>query len=255
MKKDEMKKHVLFAAFEAVPFFKSGGLGDVAGTLPHYLNNEKFETRLILPKLWCIDEKYRNMMEFKTFFYVPLGWRREYCGLFELKYKNLKVYFLDNEYYFKRDRAYGYYDDGERIAYFSKAVVEAIEYLDWRVDILHCNDWHTALSTVFLREQYMGIEAFRNIKTVFNIHNIKFQGQFSDFCLYDILGLEHSPAERQMCIYNKYSKKREAVNYMRGALHYSDRIVAVSPTYANEIKYSIIIIGENMKDQILSGEY
>ena len=227
--------HVLYASFEAVPFFKSGGLGEVAGSLPYFLNGSDFEVRVILPKLSLIPQEYQEKMVFKTSFTVPLGWRSVYCGLFEMKYKGLTYYFLDNEYYFHRNKAYGEFDDGERIAYFSKALLEAIEYMGWRVDILHCNDWHTAMSTVFLREHYNHLPDFNRIKTVFTIHNLKFQGQYDDAIMSDILGLSGTPAEPQMSVYNKYGK-REAVNYLLGAISYSDRITTVSPTYSEEIK-------------------
>ena len=220
---------VLFAAFECVPFYKSGGLGDVAGSLPGYLNNRSCEVRVILPKLSAIPAKYTSQMEFIKSFDVLLGWRKQYCGLFRLKFNGLTYYFLDNEYYFKRFNVYGEFDDGERIAFFSKALLEAIQHMDdFAPDILHCNDWHTALSPVFLREFYMQAEKYRKIKTVFTIHNLKFQGQFAKFVFDDILGLKGSPAEHQMCL-------KDTVNFMAGGVHYTDWITTVSPSYADEI--------------------
>ena len=223
------KMQVLFAAFECVPFYKSGGLGDVAGSLPSYLNNASCEARVILPKLSAIPAKYTSQMEFVESFEVYLGWRKQYCGLFRMKFGGLTYYFLDNEYYFRRFHVYGEFDDGERIAFFSKAVLEAILHMDdFAPDVLHCNDWHTALSPVFLREFYMQSEKHKNIKTVFTIHNLKFQGQYGKFVFDDILGLKGTPAESQMCL-------EDSVNYMAGGVHYTDWITTVSPSYADEI--------------------
>ena len=147
---------VLFCAFEAEPFVKTGGLGDVAGSLPIYAKNEDYDVRVILPKLSAIPEQFRAAMQPVTSFEVELSWRRQYCGLLSLEHRGVTFYFLDNEYYFKRANVYGEYDDGERIAFFSKAILEAIRHMpDFTPDILHCNDWHTALTPVYLREQYM----------------------------------------------------------------------------------------------------
>ena len=160
------KLGVLFAAFEAVPFMKTGGLGDVAGSLPQALVKENCDIRVIMPKFGGIPQQYKDQMTHVTEFYVPLGWRNQYCGIEKLTHKGVIYYFVDNEYYFNRGGAYGYFDDGERIAFFSKALVEAIQYLDFDVDILHANDWHTALSPVFLREFYRGMEKYDRIKTI-----------------------------------------------------------------------------------------
>ena len=229
--KNEAKKpiNILFASFEAEPFMKTGGLGDVAGTLPSYIQGAGFDIRVILPKLSVIPEKYRAKMEPIACFDVQLSWRKQYCGLLTLKHKGVTYYFLDNEYYFKRDRVYGDYDDGERIAFFSKAILESILHMpDFMPDILHCNDWHTALTPVYLREKFMGIPGFDKMKTVFTIHNLKFQGVFPGSVLGDVLGLHDCPAAGQL-MYG------DAVNYMQGAIRYSDRLTTVSPTYAEEI--------------------
>lgn len=236
------KLRVLFAAFEAVPFMKTGGLGDVAGSLPQALNKAGCEARVILPKFGTISEAYKAKMTHVTDFYVPLGWRNQYCGIEKLTHKGVVYYFVDNEYYFNREGAYGFYDDGERIAFFSKAVVECLQYLDdFKCDILHCNDWHTALSPVFLREFYRGIELYDNIKTVFTVHNLKFQGQMSDYVLGDILGLAGIPAAADQLRSDRYS-----VNFMRGALCYSDILTTVSNTYVEEIQRPFF--GEHMDD-------
>lgn len=224
------KKKILFAAFEATPFSKTGGLGDVAGSLPSYIKNDDYDVRVILPKLSAIPEEYQSKMKFVTNYEVPLGWRSQYCGLFKLRKGGVTYYFLDNEYYFKRDKVYGDFDDGERVAYFAKAVLETVRYIgsSFMPDIIHCNDWHTALIPVFLHEHYRNALGFDRIKTVFTIHNLKFQGQYDKFVTGDILGLQNSPAGPQMV-------HDDAVNYMQGAVIYADAVTTVSPTYADEI--------------------
>ena len=231
---------VLFAAFEASPFIKTGGLGDVAGALPRYLNDIGVETRLIMPLFSTIKEEYKKKMVKVSEFYVPFSWRNQYLGLYELKSGNTIIYFLDNEYYFKRDKAYGYFDDGERIAFFSKALLEALEYMDFSPEILHLNDWHTALSAVYLREMYQGLEKFRKLKTIFTVHNLKFQGKFDPNMIKDPLDLErYENARRQLL-------QKDAVNFMMGALNYADCITTVSPTYAEEVKNSFF--GEGLEE-------
>ena len=225
------KMNVLFAAFEATPFIKTGGLGDVAGSLPSALKYPACEVRVILPKLRQIPQQYHDQMQFLTSFGVPLGWRTQHCGVFTLKLGKIQYYFLDNEYYFYRDNAYGYGDDCERAAYFSKAVLETLQHIDFAPDIIHAHDWHTALVPVFLREHYRGMERYDRIRTVFTIHNLKFQGICWRFYLGDILGLyECKNAYDQLCWGD------DAINFMQGALYYSDYITTVSPTYAGEIR-------------------
>ena len=236
----EQKINILFAAFEANPFMKTGGLGDVAGALPLYLNDMGVETRVIMPLFSSIKEEYRKDMELIAEFKVPFSWRNQYLGLHKLKYKNTIFYFLDNEYYFKRDKAYGYFDDGERIAFFSKALLESIIYMDYKPDILHLNDWHTALSAVYLREMYQGLEDFRKLKTIFTVHNLKFQGKFDPKMLDDPLDLARYPDARRQLL------QKDAVNFMLGALNYADCITTVSPTYAEEVKNAFF--GEGLED-------
>jgi len=219
---------ILFASAECLPFFKSGGLGDVAGSLPGYVEGANYDIRVVLPKLSQIPEKFVKKMEFVTSFGVPLSWRICHCGLFRMRYKGVTYYFLDNEYYFNRWNAYGEFDDGERFAFFSKAIIESISYMDFEPDILHCNDWHTALAPVYLREFYHN-DMYDKIRTVFTIHNLKFQGIFSDRLLGDVLGLEGTPAEGQLRVANG------AISYMQAACLYSDRVTTVSPSYAEEI--------------------
>ena len=223
------KAKVLFATFEAVPFVKTGGLGDVGGSLPGALNKAGAEVRVILPKFATIPQRYRDAMTHVTDFYVELGWRRQYCGIEMLEYNGVIWYFVDNEYYFGRSYPYGFFDDGERIAFFSKAVCECVRHLDFKPDVLHCNDWHTALSPVFLRELYQGLEEYEHIKTVYTVHNLKFQGKFADSMFGDVLGLGDCPAAAGQLL------EPGCVNFMRGALCYSDRLTTVSPTYAEEV--------------------
>lgn len=228
------KLGVLFATFEAVPFVKTGGLGDVAGSLPAALNREGCDARVIMPLLSCIPWEFRERMEHVCDFYFNLSWRNLYCGIEKLEYNGVVYYFVDNKYYFDRGGAYGYFDDGERMAYLSKAVVECIQYLpDFTVDVLHCNDWHVALAPVFLREFFQQSELYRRIKTVFTVHNLKFQGQMSAFMLGDVLGLDDKPAAvSQLRVDN------DSISFLRGALNYSDAITTVSETYSGEIQNS-----------------
>jgi len=223
---------VLFAGFEGDPFIKTGGLGDVIGSLPAALNQAGCEVRVVLPKLSVIPEKYTSKMRFITSYAVPLSWRQQHCGLFALEHNGVTFYFLDNEFYFKRDSVYGYDDDGERIAFFAKAVCESIQYIEreehFAPDMLHCHDWHTALSPVFLREHYNHLDLYKRIKTVFTIHNLKFQGQFDAGMIDYVLGLGGTPAEPQLRQWNQ-------INMMQAAVLYSDYVTTVSPTYAEEI--------------------
>ena len=225
------KTKVLFAAFEAAPFFKTGGLGEVAGSLPAAVKKEGFDIRLMLPKLASLPEKFAKKLTHVAHFQVPVGWRWQYCGIEQLKYKNMVYYFLDNEYYFKRERPYGFGDDAERIAFFAKAVLEALQYLreDFFPDILHCNDWHTALTPVFLREQYMAAPGYGDIRTIFSIHNLKFQGRYSALLLGDLLGLWGNNTAVPQLLHDG------DLNYICGGANYADRLLTVSPTYAEEI--------------------
>lgn len=223
---------VLFASFEAMPFLKTGGLGDVAGSLPKALKKEGYDVRVVLPKVSCIPDKYKSKMKHIKDFYFPLSWRSVYCGIEEYTLKGITYYFIDNEYYFRRDGIYGYFDDGERMAYFSKAICEIIPYIpNFNCRILHCNDWHTALAPVFLRECYRNQPIYDRIRSIFTVHNIKFQGQMSDYVLGDILGLSQIPAANAQLHIN-----HDTINFMKGALSYSDLISTVSPSYAQEIQ-------------------
>lgn len=237
--------NILYAAFEATPFVKTGGLGDVAGSLPGALQNAGCNIRVILPKLRQIPGEYREQMKPLCTFNVPLGWRNQYCGIETLTLGNIHYYFVDNEYYFARENAYGYGDDCERAAYFAKAILESLQHLpDFTPDIIHINDWHTALVPVFLHEQYGALPEYRRIKTVITIHNLKFQGICGDYALGDLLGLHQCEnAARQL------HWGYDAINFLQGALYYADYITTVSPTYAREICTQAY--GETM-DEILS---
>ena len=233
MSDNPRKMNVVFASAEAAPFVKTGGLGDVAGSLPAALQNAGANVIVMVPLYGTISDVYKNKMEHVAEFYVSLGWRNEYCGLERLVHKGVTYLFVDNKRYFDRDYPYGFFDDGERFAFFSKAITESLQHLPdgFRPDILHCNDWHTALAPVFLREFYQGIPLYENVSTIFSIHNIAFQGQFSAKVLEDICGLAHIPAAAF-----QLTCGHDAVNFMQGALNYSDAITTVSPTYAGEIQ-------------------
>ncbi len=220
---------VLFVASEANPYLGSGGLADVIGSLPKALaQNGKFDVRVVMPLYGDIEEKYRSQMRFLTNFNVPLAWRNQYCGVFTLKADGVTFYFIDNEYYFKRSGLYGFYDDGERFAFFSKAALEMMAHLDYYPEIMHCHDWQTALSVIYLKTLYAGRYGYDHIKTLFTIHNVEYQGKFGYDCLGDLFGLPESvkPAlDYDGCL-----------NVMKGAIEFSDRFSTVSRMYANEIK-------------------
>ncbi len=223
---EEPRIRVLFAASEVAPFAASGGLADVAGSLPIALNEKGCDVRVILPLYEKVSAEWRAKMKFLTYFFVPLGWRSLYCGVFELQDRGVTYYFLDNEYYFKRPALYGHYDDGERYGYFSKAVLEALDRIDFYPDIIHCNDWQTALIPVYLRD-YRSRDKFRNIKTLFTIHNIQFQGMYDGYILGSLFGLPESDLPLMTW--------GNCINLMKGAIELADKVNTVSPTYAKEI--------------------
>lgn len=233
MPQTSKKMQIVFASAECAPFVKTGGLGDVAGSLPAALVRAGAEVIVMVPKYATIKDEYKAQMEHFSDFYVSLGWRNEYCGLEKLEHDGVTYMFIDNERYFARDYPYGFFDDGERFAFFSKAITESLQHLPtgFECDILHCNDWQTALAPVFLREFYQGLPLYDRVKTVFSIHNVAFQGQFSDTVMEDILGVAHIPAAASQLRCDACS-----INYMLGALRYADAITTVSPTYAAEIQ-------------------
>jgi starch synthase len=221
---------VLFAVSECGPFAKSGGLADVAGSLPKELKSLGTDVRVMLPKYGSIAESYKSKMKKIKEFTVPVGWRNQYCGIEELRYKDVTYYFIDNEYYFKRDGLYGYFDDGERFAYFNRAVLEALAHLDFYPDVLHCHDWHTAMIPFLLRMEYYNRKGYGLIRTVFTIHNLQFQGIFPKETLGDLLGLDYK------LFHPEHLEFFGNINFMKGALVAADKITTVSPTYKQEIQ-------------------
>lgn len=223
-------KKILFVGAEAMPFAASGGLGDVLGSLPAALKaagGEHIDVRVVMPLYGAVSDKYRKEMTFIKSFEVKLAWRRQYCGVFALQKEGVIYYFLDNEYYFKRDSLYGSFDDGERFAFFSLAAVEMLRQLDYYPDILHAHDWQAALSLVYLNRKYRFMEGYGNIRTVFTIHNIEYQGQYDFSILGDVFSL--SPADRALMEYDG------CINLMKAAIECADRVTTVSPRYAEEI--------------------
>ncbi len=218
---------VLYAASEALPFIASGGLGDVAGSLPQALRKRLIGCRVVLPMYDTIKQELKDTMKFITHISVPVAWRRQYCGIFEAKHNGVIYYLIDNQYYFKRDTIYGHYDDAERFAFFSRAVLEIIPYIDFKPDIIHCNDWQTALTPVYYSAMYANSPGYENIKTIFTIHNIQYQGVYGKELLEDVLGI---PADKASLL--EYDG---CINFMKGAIECADKVTTVSPSYADEI--------------------
>ncbi len=227
MGKERVNMKILYAASEARPFIASGGLADVAGSLPKAIRSKQHQCRVVLPLYGTMKPEDRAKLTFITSFQLQLSWRSQYCGIFQANEQGVVYYFIDNEYYFKRGSLYGHGDDAERFAFFSKAVLEMLNYIDYEPDIINCNDWQTALVPVFLRCFYMGSERHRRLKTVFTIHNIQYQGQFG----MDILGYTLGLPSYQAGIL-EYGG---CINYMKGAIETCDMVTTVSPTYAQEI--------------------
>lgn len=226
-----MKKNVLFVSSEAVPFIKTGGLADVAGSLPKYFDKEKYDVRVMLPKYLCIPEKFRNQMQYVNHFYMDLAWRSQYVGVLQMEYDGVQYYFIDNEFYFAGPKPYGYiHEDIEKFAFFSKAALSAMPLLNFKPDIVHCHDWQTGLIPVYMKERFHDGEFFRNMKSVMTIHNLKFQGVWNLKKVKDITGLPP---------YFFTSDKLEAygdANYLKGGIVYADAVTTVSNSYAEEIK-------------------
>ncbi len=224
-------KKVLFVASESVPFIKTGGLADVVGSLPKYFDKEEYDVRVILPKYQCMKEEWKNQMKYKAHFYMNLAWRTQYVGVLELEYEGIPFYFIDNEYYFSGMQPYGnIYEDVEKFAFFSKAVLSALPTLDFKPDIIHCHDWQTGLIPVFLKDRFRDNEFYWNIRSIMTIHNLKFQGIWDIKTIRDITGLPEyyfTP--------DKLEFKKDA-NYLKGGIVYADLVTTVSRTYAEEIK-------------------
>ena len=228
---------ILFAASEVAPFIKTGGLADVAGSLPQALAAAGHEVKVILPLYEGIGQEWREQMTFLKYFNVTLAWRQVYCGVFQLEREGVTYWFIDNEYYFKRWQMYGHFDDCERFAYFSRAIIETPGQLDWAPDIIHCNDWQTALVPVYLLEEKYRIPQLGGARTVFTIHNIEYQGRYGSQTLKDLFGLNAGYLNPHMLEYHG------DVNLMKGAIYASDYVTTVSPTYADELQYSFYAHG------------
>jgi starch synthase len=223
------KKKILFVASEAMPFIASGGLAEVIGSLPKSLNKiSDYDIRVIIPLYSDIQQEKRALLKYEGHIYIPLAWRNQYCGIFSTVFEGVKIYFIDNEYYFKRPGLYGYYDDAERFAFFSKSVLEIMPFIDFYPDIIHSNDWHTALVPIYLKTIYSYKNEYKNIKSVFTIHNIEYQGKYSTELLEDVFGI--SKENLNLLEYNGL------INLMKGAIECSEVFTTVSPNYAKEIK-------------------
>ena len=229
--------NILFAASEVAPFIKTGGLADVAGSLPQALAAQGHDVRVVLPLYEGIGQQWREQMTFLFHYNIILAWRTPYCGVFELKRDGVTYYFIDNEFYFKRKSIYGHYDDGERFAYFSRSVIELCGHLDWHPDVIHANDWQCALVPIYLLEARYYIPQLNGTRSVFTIHNIEYQGRYGHEVLTDLFGLDESYFNEKMVAY--YGD----VNLMKGAIYAADFTTTVSPTYANELQYDFYAHG------------
>ncbi|MGG7060227.1 glycogen synthase GlgA [Clostridium nigeriense] len=221
---------ILFVASESHPFIKTGGLGDVIGALPVALKELGEDVRVVIPNYRDINEEIKSNLKYIGNFNVNVGWRNQYCGILEYEYEGVMFYLLDNEYYFKRGGLYGYYDDGEKFAFFSRAVVEFLKYIDWTPDILHCNDWQTSMVPVLHKLEYINDDKFKDIKTLLSIHNLFFKGIFSPEVLPELFGYDYE------AFFNGSLEHNGAVSFLKGGINYSDKVTTVSKTYAEEIK-------------------
>lgn len=225
------KTNVLFAASECVPFIKTGGLADVAGSLPKHFDKKKYDVRVIMPKYTCIKDSLRERMEYVTHFYTGFCWRDQYVGLYQLELDGVIIYFIDSEFYFSGSWPYSnVYDDIEKFAFFSRMVLSVLPLLSWKPDIIHCHDWQTGLIPVYLNDSFQGDLFYHHMKTIFTIHNLKFQGTWDVKTMMDKTGLS---------AYYFTPDKLEAYkngNMLKGGLVYADRITTVSETYADEIR-------------------
>ncbi len=237
---------ILYVAAEAVPFAKTGGLADVAGSLPKALKADGVDVRVIMPKFGKIPEAYRNAMEHVYDGELPVAWRKKYVGLDKYELDGVTYYFVDNEEYFNREGFYGYDDDAERFSFFSRAVLDLLQAMDFWPDVIHTNDWHAGLVNVFLKLEHMGDARYERIKTVYTIHNLKYQGVFPKDVMPDVLGLDWKYFN------NGDLEFYDAVNFMKGGIIYADAITTVSKTYAKEIQYPYF--GEHLDGLLRSRE-
>lgn len=236
------KLKVILASSEVAPFAKTGGLADVAGSLPNALKKLDIDIRVVMPRYKMIRREFTDKMELVAEFYVNITWRRQYCGVYRLETDGITYYFIDNEYYFGRDGLYGYYDEAERFAFFSRALIEMLPLIDFKPDLIHCNDWQTGVVGILLDSDYKDREFYKDIKTLFTIHNIKYQGVFPKEVMDEVLGLSWEYFHYNSIEYN------DQVNYMKAGIAYADIINTVSPTYADEIKYDFF--GEGLSGVI-----
>lgn len=235
--------NVLFASSEVFPFAKTGGLGDVAGSLPKAISRLGVDIRVVMPSYGSIPQQFKNAMEFLGFVYVDLSWRHQYCGVLRLVYEDVTYYFLDNEYYFNRSDLYGDFDQAEQFTFFSKAILEILPLIGFKPDIIHCNDWQTGAVSLLLKANHRNSPFYSKMKTVFTIHNLKYQGIFPKEVLSDLLGVDWQ-------YFTPYGIEfHDKVNYMKSGLVYSDIINTVSPTYAQEIKTGFY--GEDLNDILI----
>ena len=223
-------KKILFVSSEAVPYIKTGGLADVVGSLPKYFDRNEYDVRVMLPKYACMDAAFLPNLRFVCHFYVNLNWRKQYVGILESEYRGIHYYFVDNEFYFAGSSPYNnIYEDVEKFAYFSKAVLASLPYIDYAPDVIHCHDWQTGLVPVYLHTAFGDDNFYAGIKTVFSIHNLKFQGRWRIREVIDITGLPEQ-------IFNdKELESYGEANYLKGGVVYADAVTTVSPSYANEI--------------------
>lgn len=222
--------NILIVASEAHPFIKTGGLGDVIGALPVALNDLGADVRVVIPNYRDIKKEIKENLKYIDNFTVNVGWRNQYCGILEYEHEGVKFYLLDNEYYFNRGGLYGYYDDGEKFAFFDRAVLEFVKHIDWVPDILHCNDWQTGMVPVLLKLEYSKEEKFKNMKTMFSIHNLFFKGMFDPKVLPELFGYDYESFN------NGSLEHYGAVSFLKGGINYADKVTTVSKSYAEEIK-------------------
>lgn len=237
--------NVLFVSSEASPFAKSGGLGDVIGALPKELHKKGINAKVVIPLYKETKDKFMKKLKLLNVITVSLSWRNQYCGILKTEYGGVEYYFIDNEYYFYRDGYYGHFDDAERFAFFSKAALDILPHIDFKPDIIHCNDWQSAMSIVYLKTLYRTNLFYRDIKSVFTIHNIEYQGKFNPYIRGDVLGLKDE--HESILMYD------QCINFMKGAVQVCDKLTTVSPSYANELKTPFFACG--LQNIIKQNEY
>ncbi|ALV21738.1 MULTISPECIES: glycogen synthase GlgA [Carnobacterium] len=238
---------VLFAAAECAPFFKTGGLGDVAGALPKELKKQGIDVAVVLPFYTTMPQLYKDQLEDVMQFEVKVGWRNQFCGIKKLIKDNVTYYFIDNLYYFDRPSIYGFDDDGERYAFFAQAICEMMEKIEFIPDVLHVNDWHTAIIPVLLKDKYHWIKQYKEIKTMLTIHNLQFQGIYNQAVLSDWYGIGYNAFHEQGLKYY------EDVNCLKGGIFFADHVTTVSPTYAQEIQTAYF--GEGLDGVLRQNNY